>query len=202
MSNPQVYNRYMRILSDKLKSITWQQWILVAMLLLAIGSMLSALQNKNPKPSPGVFTTAPSLVASHDKTLRTISYIKVISKAEAKKRGNLPPEVEADEDLEIIEEATIPPSENGSVVVATVNTTTGDSAINYKEKEAPLFAFVNKRRVGVGYGISTQGTEARVFGEWTFARSGNTYLSGYGEINTKAWDAPEAKALLLIDNRW
>jgi hypothetical protein len=128
--------------------------------------------------------------------------VKVIPKKDAKKAiPDLPPEVD-EADVEVTATAELPPSENGSKVVATINTTTGESKIIAKENPAPLFAFESKRRIGVGYGYSTEGTTAKVFGEWSFIRIGNVHVGVQGEISAATTRAPEAKAQATLDYRF
>lgn len=169
--------------------------------LLLLSAFCTWLKPERKGPT-GVFTTPPVLIASHTKIPLNIPYIKIIPKSAVKKKYPvLPPEIEPEE-VEVVATADLPPSENGTEVISIFNTTDQEVSIITKEKPAPLFAFEDKKRVGVGYGYSTDGNTAKVYGEWSFLRVGNIHASVQGEISTTAVQGPEAKSMLTIDYRW
>lgn len=174
--------------------------------LLAIMAALFAWYDHKPVLSKTAFTAVPKIAAVENipkvPTAVQFTHIKTIPKKTLEKKITLPPEVSDDEDTEVTDTADIPPSENGTQVITTINKVTGDTKILAKEKEAPLFAFENKKLVGVGYGIGTEGPVGTVYGQWTFARVGNVHISARAEINASQTRAPEAKVMATAEYRW
>jgi hypothetical protein len=159
------------------------------------------------KPKAGnQFTAAPPIQAvvgipSVD-TKVTNGTVKTLSKARVAKKIDLPADIAQDPKKEVTATAETAASENGTEIITTIDTETGTTQVFFREKEAPLFAFENKKRIGVAYGVGTEGNTLKVFGEWTFARVSNVHLSLQGEVADSMRRGPEAKAFAVIDYRF
>ncbi len=172
---------------------------------LAVIAMIVAWYKPEPKVPQEGFNTAPPIVgtAVSKKTAKVATgTVKVIPKDVIKDAVEpLPEEVEKD-NIEVLDTAEVPPSENGSKVLSLIDTNTGETKLVVKENKQSLFGFEDKKRIGVGYGYSSEGTTARVNGEWTFLRVGSFHLGVLAEIAATTAKAPEAKALGIVDYRW
>jgi hypothetical protein len=129
--------------------------------------------------------------------------VKVLPKDKVDKKVPLPPEIKNDTRKEITATAEAPPSETGTDIISVVDTTTGETTISTKPKPADFIEFENKRRLGVGYGVSTNGgPTGKIFGEWTFLRVAGAHVGIQAELNSTFSKSPEAKAYAVIDYRW
>ena len=174
--------------------------VLVALLLVAILFAWYHPENKLPTKIP-VVLPAISSVVSVPKEVVNVPKLKVYRKSNIAKKVILPADVVTDPNKQVTAVVDVPPSPAGAEVTAVVDVVTGDTVLLAREKELPLLAFETMKRIGVGYGVGTAGTEAKVFIEYTFARVGNFYLSVYAEVDAGAVRAPEAKALATVDYR-
>lgn len=98
----------------------------------------------------------------------------------------LPNWVAADADEQVIATAEIPPYEGTTNAVALLNTRTGVGNIIAKQQPISLFAFENKKEIGVRAGYTTDQFKQLItaFGRWQFFRVGNMHLGVYGEGNS------------------
>ena len=188
---------------EKFKALPGERKALLVFIPLIVTAMLAAWYDQAPPVNTKTFVTPPAIkgtaVPKVDVPVKTV---KVIPKGTVKKAiPNLPPEID-DEDTEVTDTAEVPASENGTKVISTINVVTGETKIITKPNEPSLFAFENKRRIGVGYGIGTSGTTAKLFGEYGFLRIGNVHISVQGEIVTTPLNSPEARVSALADYRW
>ncbi|BCS54061.1 hypothetical protein [Geobacter sp. SVR] len=190
---------------DEFKQLPARTKALLLFLVLAIISMLFTWYSPEV-PASRTYAQAPAIkgTANLPKTAVPVvgGTVKVLPKKLVNKVTPLPDEVINDDEKEVTATGEIPPSENGSKVVSVIDTKTGDTVLITKVNPPPLFAFENKRRIGVGYGIGTAGPTAKLFGEYTFLRVGNFHLSAEAEINATATRQTEAKAMAQIDYRW
>lgn len=140
-------------------------------------------------------------VSKEDATIAT-GKVKVIPKKTIKDSVKpLPPELEKDE-IQVMDTAEIAPSDYGTKVISTININTGDTKLISKQNPAPFIDFENLKRVGVGYGYGSEGSTAKVVGEYTFLRVGSFHLGTQAEIQAATGKSPEAKAMVIIDYRW
>ena len=147
------------------------------------------------------FTEAPPIkkAAPLPKEEIPVEKVVVLKKDAAVKKITLPAAVADDPAKQITGTASLRPSKGGSDVVAVIDTVSGETTILSREKPLPLLGFENQKRIGMGYGYTTQGLpETKLYGEYTFIRIGNVYGSVYGEVNSGA----EAKAFAHIEYRF
>lgn len=171
-------------------------------LLLAIVSLVFSWYNPTPKGSPN-FTTAKPISGTSSIPKKEVvvakGTVKVLPKNLVNKKTPIPPEILNDESKEISATADVPPSEAGSEVISVIDVNTRETVLMTREKQLSLFAFENKGRVGVAYGISNYGTTGKVYADWTFLRIAKAHLGAQVEINSTTTREPEAKALIKID---
>ena len=179
--------------------------------LACIGVLIltSALVNwyRPPTTPPKEFVKADPIPAlgKVPKVSLSVPKVQVYDKPTAVKQlPGLPKELVDNTDLEIMASATTGPSKAGFNVVSVLDKNTGDSSIYYKEKERGLFEFVNEKRIGIAYGISSDKGQqlGKVYGEWTFFRAGEAHLSVQTELRAKQLQQTEAVGMLSIDYRW
>jgi len=113
----------------------------------------------------------------------------------------LPAEVTQNPAQQITATATAPASTAGTQIVSTLDTTTGVTSIYTKPIEPKLFELVNQRRIGAGYGLSSGGYTAKVFGEWSFLRVGNAYVGVQADMTAQN-GAVDARGMLIVDYRF
>lgn len=195
----------MGVLIEKFKSLPGEKKALCVFIPLILVAMLSAWYDNSDAPTKKQFTPA-APIAGTAVTKESVKIqsgvVKVIPKAQVKKSVKpLPPEIDND-DIEVTGTGEVPPSISGTKVISTIDKITGDTKIYTKANPIPLFAFESMKRIGVGYGYSTEGTVAKVFGEYGFARIGNFHLGVQAEIEAATSRDPEAKILGLVDYRW
>jgi hypothetical protein len=189
---------------DWFKAQPGERKALMAFVLLIVLAMLAAWYDKTPTPSKQFTQAKPiqgTAVPKQDAKVAN-GTVKVIPKAVVKKAVELPPEVADDDDKEVTATAETPPSENGTKIISVIDKTTGNTVILTKENPVPLFAFENKRRLGVGYGVGSEGTAGKIFGEYTFLRVGNFHLGAQAELSSAATKGPEVRAQAILDYRW
>jgi hypothetical protein len=189
---------------EKFKALPNSSKAFCVLIPLVLASLLFAWYDKTPIPSTQLFSQATPIkgtnVTKTEVTL-TSNKIKIIPKSAVKKSITpLPAEVD-DKSVEVLDTAEVAPSENGTKVISVVNTETGETKIYTKENPPDLFAFENRWRVGVGYGVGTEGTTAKIFGEYTALRVGKFHFGVQSEIVTTTYRSPEAKVLAVIDYR-
>lgn len=189
---------------EKFKALPTEQKAFCLFIPLILVAMLAAWYDKTPAKTDKY--TQPPAIEGTDVPKRSVKLkngtVKVIPKEVIEDAIDpLPPEIE-DPDVEVTATAEVAPSEAGSKVIATMNITTGDTSLLVKENPLPLFAFESKKRIGVGYGYTPEGSIAKVYGEWGFLRVGAFHVGVQTEIEAATNKAPAAKALGLIDYRW
>ena len=69
-------------------------------------------------------------------------------------------------------------------VASIIDTKTGQSELVQNRLPLPLFSFENEKRIGMRYGIGSDGTELNFYADWTFFRIGNVYIAGYAEVGS------------------
>lgn len=190
---------------EKFKALPTEYKAFSLLVPLILVAAIVAWYSPSPVPPGPDFTQPPAIkgtdVPKEDKPLAS-GKVRVIPKKKVKDAvKQFPKELEPDE-VEVLDTAELPATENGYKVISSINTTTGESKLLTKENSPPLFAFENKKRVGIGYGIGTQGTTAKVLGEWSFLRVGNAHVSVQGEIKATTASSPEATASVLVDYRF
>lgn len=188
---------------EKIKALKGETKAMIVMAVLMLSAMIYGYYHENtklPTKTPVVLPTTHA-AESVAKDVVTVP-LKVYRKPDIGKKVKLPEGVLDDPHKQIPAVSDVPPSTGGTEVVAIVDTITGDVTLNARAKELPLLGFENQKRIGVGYGIGTEGTEAKVFCSWTYARVGKVYLSAEGEINARTAKTPEAKAMATLDYRF
>jgi len=175
-------------------------------LLACVSALVNWYSNDTPTPSHTYVSAKPIAgLGTIPKVSVALPSIQVIPKDIAvKKLPQLPEEIKTNEDVEVLNTAVTPASEIGFNIVSTVNKKDGSTGILIRERERSLIEFVNKRRIGIAYGISTVGgaQTAKISGEWSFLRVGNTYVSTQAEIRTKQLQNTEGVAYISVDYRW
>ena len=134
-----------------------------------------------------------------------VKKVKVIPKGTAVKViKDLPEEVVTDTNTEVTNTATTGPSKAGVDIVTVINKETGETKILVKEKSRSLIEFLNEKRIGVAYGITTENGQqfAKVFGEWTVLRVGSVHVGVQADIRAKQSGATEGAATAVLDYRW
>jgi hypothetical protein len=114
--------------------------------------------------------------------------VTVYVKEKLKGKVDLPETVLSTPSRQVLAMKDLPPSRGGTEVLAVLDTATGRTEIFGKEKKRSLFAFENEKRIGVRYGADLLGPRGDLFGEYTFFRAGNAYLS-IGSSVTNRGDA-------------
>lgn len=190
---------------EKFRALPAERKALCLFIPVFLMAIIFAWYNPTPAPPNKGFTEPPKIpgtdVPKVDRAVKG-GKVKVIPKEDVDDALDpLPEELKAD-NIEILNTADLSATETGYEVISSINTDTGDTKIIAKEKKPDLWDFENKKRIGVGYGYSTEGTVARVMGEYTFLRVGNFHLGVQAEINAVTLKAPDAKALAVIDYRF
>lgn len=170
-----------------------------AFILLMIVSAIFAWYSPDTKGDPKKFTQATAIpgTATIPKVEVPVAggKIRVIPKDKVGKKIVLPPEILLDPKKELVATGVAPASETDTDIIVTTDTSTGDTTVSLKPQAASLMAFENKLRLGVGYGIGTEGNTAKIFAEWGFVRVGSIHGAVQGEINATATRQPEAKIM-------
>lgn len=196
----------MSIVWEKFKALPGERKALCVFIPLILMALIASWYDKTPqRRANSGFPQAPPIAGTEGgKTDVKIKpgTVKVIPKKKVKDAVDpLPPEVD-EPDIEVTATAEVPPSEAGTQVISTINVTTGDTKIFQKENKLPLIGFESLKRIGVGYGYSTRGTTAKVYGDYSFLRVGVFHLGVQAEIEATTTRVPEAKAMAIIDCRW
>lgn len=134
-----------------------------------------------------------------------VKKVKVIPKGTAIKVINdLPSEVVADPNTEVTNTATTAPSKAGFDVVTTINKESGETKILVKEKSRSLVEFLNEKRIGVAYGVTTDKGQqfGTVFGEWTVLRVGNVHVGVHTAVKATFEGKAEGTFTAVADYRW
>lgn len=134
-----------------------------------------------------------------------VKKVKVIPKGTAVKViKDLPPEVATDDNTEVTDTATTGPTKTGVDIVTIINKETSETKILVKEKARSLIEFLNEKRIGVAYGITTDNGQqfVKVFGEWTVLRVGSAHVGMQADIKSKQSGAAEGTAVAVVDYRW
>lgn len=132
------------------------------------------------------------------------SMIKVVPKAIANKKLDLPTEVAGNDAKQVISTADISPAPDGATTVTVMDTTTGESTTLVKANPKPLFAFLRTGAVGVRYGIASSGDQqAALFVRQDVARVANIHLSATAEARTvPTKGSSEAFVAVEVSYRW
>ena len=169
----------------------------------------SALVNwyRPPTTPPKEFAKAEPIpeLAKVPKVTIAVPKVQVYDKpAATKKIPDLPKEITDNVDVEITASATPGPTKAGYNVVSVINKNSGESSIYYREKERSLIEFLNEKRIGVAYGITTDNGQqfVKVFGEWTVLRVGSVHVGMQADIKSKQSGTAEGTAVAVVDYRW
>jgi hypothetical protein len=155
----------------------------------------------------GVLEKAPEAGVAKKITKEEITPKKVViyKKDDAAKVLPIPPAIAKDPAKQITATADIKPTPNGVTAVTIFDTNTGVSEIFVEQKKAPWFAFQDTNRVGVSYGIKTNGaTEVGIHYERDVLRIKDLYLSGRVEVNSELGKdlGVDGKAKVQLQYRW
>lgn len=178
--------------------------IMTALALLLVMSALVVTNTCSRPPAPATspgFKPAASLPAATkiSKVVIPVKKIVALEKKAAVKKLKLKAPLATDDNQQIIATATLPPHEGKTSAAAVMDTSTGVSQIIARQEPQSLFAFENKKEIGVRYGLTTgHGLEGALYGRWDFLRIGKAHLGAYGEVNTQG----DAKAMLSAAYRW
>ena len=130
--------------------------------------------------------------------------IKVIPKAIAAKKLDLPADVATNDNKQVISTADIAAAPNGATTVTVMDTTTGESTTLVKANPKPLFAFLRTGAVGARYGIASTGDQqAALFVRQDIVRIADIHLAVTVEARTvPTKGTSEAFGAAEISYRW
>ncbi len=128
--------------------------------------------------------------------------IVTVEKEKIVEKLKLPDEIVTNPDVQITATAQVPPYEGTTNAIATMDTKTGQGTIQLKQEPLPLFAFENKKEVGIRGGVGLHGKQVDIYGRWTFARVGKVHVAAYGEATGTETASGNGKAMLDISYRW
>lgn len=188
-------------MKEYLKALPTRTKALILLGTLIAASALYGWYHETPQLPQKQFAPVAALPQVKNVPKEEIKPAKVVvyQKAALAKKVALPPEVLNDGAKHVTATADLPPSKGGTEVISVIDEKTGESTIFAKAKPLPLFGFANEKKLGLAYGASTlRGPEARLYGEYTFARVGNVYMSVRGEVNNRA----EATGLVTAEYRF
>lgn len=181
-------------------------WVLVAAFLVLGGWLVWLWYGKQPVVARAYQVTAPAKpvadVAKVDHPAPP--RLRVIPKAAAVKRLELPPEVANDARQQVVDTAEIPPVVDGATTVTVIDVTTGETRTMVKANPRPLFAFLRTGAAGVRYGITSHGDQqATLFVRQDVLRIGNVHLSALAEARTiQTKGTREAALAAEVSYRW
>lgn len=187
-----------------IKKLPSEKKALVLLLTLVVLAAVVGYYREKPQlPTikPVVMTPA-SAVKNVPVEAVAVKNLKIYKKSALQKKVQLPEEVLADDNQQVTAVVDVPPTEGGAEVSSVTDVVTGETRIYAREKPLPFLDFENEKRIGVGYGVGTQGATAKIFASWSFLRVGHTHLSVEGEVNSSALRDPEAKASVVMDYRF
>lgn len=190
---------------EHIKQASLKVKLIAGFCLVLITAMIFSWYTPEPAVTTPGFNTAPPIAGTAgpkvDVTLPS-GKVKVIPKGKLDTAVNPLPAAIHEDDNEVTATAEVPPSENGTQVLAVLKKSTGETTILTKENQPDFFAVESKKRIGVGYGYGSEGSHAKAFGEYTFLRIGSFHIGVQGEIEAATSKSPEAKALAIVDYRW
>lgn len=130
--------------------------------------------------------------------------IQVVPKTVAVKQLELPPDIAADDQQQVIATTEVAPAPDGARTVTVINTATGAANTIVRANPKPLFSFLRNGAIGIRYGISSSGDQqGALFVRQDFVRIGNVYLSAQAEARTVPTRATsEAVASVELSYRW
>lgn len=154
-----------------------------------------------PAPRPGAITrAAPAVTAPKVAGPILKKPLQVVPKPAVRKAF---PNLDLQEELEVLDTADIPAAENGVQTVTFINISTGIASTVYTPKPAPWFALEDRNRIGAGYEISTEGTRIPVYYRRDLLRVKDLHL--VGEVGGKIPVGPgriEGHAAGLVEWRF
>ena len=176
--------------------------MLVVIIIAAIAAGWAWYQGEHPTVvSKTQFVNVPQIktVTKIKTVMVPVTQVETISKPEVVAKLKLDDSIAKNPDKQVTTTGVIAPYEGKTDVISIIDTKTGHSEIIAKQEPMSLFAFENKREIGVRYGTSIKnGVEADVYGRWDFVRVGNLHLGAYGEATSYG----EAKAMISVGYRW
>lgn len=130
--------------------------------------------------------------------------IKVIPKAVATKKLDLPADIASNNNKQVISTADIAAAPHGATTVTVMDTTTGESTTLVKANPKPLLAFLRTGAVGLRYGIASTGDQqAALFVRQDIARVANIHIGLTAEARTvPSKGTTEAFGAAEISYRW
>ena len=140
----------------------WKLYVGGAVLLLVIiylGWMIWDIKRPGPKPGDiAISVPEPKVIQNmqRERIITNTYYIK--DKEEALVKLGFPATEASNPKEQLLTAAGIAANKYGATVATFVNVSTGKPRTDIKYKEAPWFAFKRDLAVGVGTGVSTQGT--------------------------------------------
>lgn len=191
--------------TEKLKQP--RTWLLLAAFLLLAAWLVwlwygkrDALPTKSYQAAPPAPAVAGVSTVDHPAP----PVIKVIPKAVASKKLDLPADVAGNDNKQVISTADIAPAPYGATTVTVMDNTTGDSTTLVKAKPKAVFAFLRTGAVGVRYGIASSGDQqAALFVRQDVVRVANIHLSVTVEARTvPTKGTSEAFGAAEISYRW
>lgn len=135
-----------------------------------------------PAPPPKVVTSIET---------RTVEVEKIVylDKPSLERESFVPASVLQDDAHQVTAVCEVPPYKGMTTVTAVFDTFKGDTRLYYRHEPLAFFEFLNKKELGVRYGMGTGGTEMNIFGRWTFLRMGAIHSAFHGEIAPDEWTA-------------
>lgn len=175
----------------------------VAVVGIALWSCYPSVQTPPKAKEPQLATPAKETTKVQKESVSVSGgKVVVLKKEQVKKEVIIPQEVADNPQKQITAVVTTPPAPAGTEVISVVNTDTGITQIYATPKEPSLFEFVNQKRVGVAYGLSSGGTTLKVFGEWTVIRISKVHIGLQAEATAASTESPSAKGMIFVDYRW
>jgi hypothetical protein len=168
-------------------------------------SMLHSWFNPASTPNTTQYTVAPSIKEVERIKVVTVpgpTQIITIEKEKVVEKLKLPDEIAKNPDKQVVATATIAPYEGDTHAVAVMDTKTGQGSILVEPQPLSLFAFENRKEIGIRGGIGTEGKQGDLYGRYTFLRVGHFHASAYGEIAASEKGSGNGKAMIELGYRF
>jgi hypothetical protein len=149
---------------------------------LAVGSALWSWYNPKVeviKEYVNVKVPVPYKVIS--KVTVTVEKVVVLEKKVVVTKEVWPDWFTKDETKQLTAIGDVPAYKGTTRVASIIDVKTGESQLVQNRLPLPMFSFENEKRIGFRYGSTDKGIEVNFYGDWTFFRIGNMYISGYAE---------------------
>lgn len=154
----------------------WMMYFYGFIALLVSGYLAWSIWGGRPQTPSAGFIKAEPAVKVETVPGPTVK-LRVLPKAAVKKKFPKAP-IDAPSSA-VLSAVAGPPAPDGSVVVTTIDTTTGEATTNIAIKEAPLFALERKNYLGVGYELHLTGYQmVKIYYKRDLFRVKDTHLQG------------------------